>query len=133
MSAALSQPTLAAPSSPSFCDGRKFSEVEQLVLWTLLQQDPHGTSRDLLAKAAEHQIWPRVSLRHLNRWRAQWQRSRGKGRPRGCSAGVAGHTGTQVVCVTPRLFFVGVHLFARWLDQQQVLEAVVMRLKEQWF
>jgi hypothetical protein len=25
---------------------------------------------------------------------------------------------------------VGVHLFARWLDQQQALEAVVMRLKE---
>ena len=58
MSAALSQPTLAAPSSPSFCEGRKFSEVEQAVLWTLLQQDPQCTSRDLLAKAAEHQIWP---------------------------------------------------------------------------
>jgi hypothetical protein len=53
MSAALSQPTLAAQSSPSFCDGRKFSEVEQAVLWTLLQQDPQCTSRELLAKAAE--------------------------------------------------------------------------------
>ena len=40
MSAALSQPTLAVPSSPSFCDGRKISEVEQAVLWTLLQPDP---------------------------------------------------------------------------------------------
>ena len=53
MSVTLSQPTLAAPSSPSFCDGRKFSEVEQAVLWTLLQQDPQCTSRELLAKAAE--------------------------------------------------------------------------------
>jgi hypothetical protein len=130
MSAALSQPTLAAPSSPPFCDGRTFSEVEQAVLWTLLQQDPQCTSRDLLGKAAEHQIGPRVSLRHLNRWRVQWQRSRVKGRPCGFSAGVARHAGVKVVCVTPRLSFVGVHLFARWLDQQQALEPVVMRLKE---
>jgi hypothetical protein len=129
MSAALSQPTVAAPSSPSFCEGRKFSEVEQAVLWTLLQQDPQCTSRQLLAKAAAHQIWPRVSLRHLNRWRAQWQRSRGKGRPGGCSAGVARHAGSEVVGVTPRLSFVGVHLFARWLDQQQALEPVVAGLK----
>jgi hypothetical protein len=129
MSAALSQPTLAVPSSPSFCEGRKFSEVEQSVLWTLLQQDPPCTSRQLLAKAAAHQIWPRVSLRHLNRWRAQWQRSRSKGRPGGCSAGVARHAGSKVVCVTPRLSFVGVHLFARWLDQQEALEPVVMGLK----
>ena len=130
MSAALSQPTLAAPSRPSFCDGRKFSEVEQAVLWTLLQQDPQCTSRDLLAKAAAHQIWPRVSLRHLNRWRAQWQRSRGQGRPCSFSVDVAGHTGIKGIGVTPRLSFVGVHLFARWLDQQLALEPVVMRLKE---
>jgi hypothetical protein len=130
MSAALSQPTLAAPSSPSFCEGRKLSELEQVVLWTLLQQEPQCTSRDLLAKAAEHQIWPRVSLRHLNRWRAQLQLSRSKGRPRGVSAGVAMPAGRQVVCVTPRLSFVGVHLFARWLDQQNALAPVVMGLKE---
>jgi hypothetical protein len=130
MSAALSQPTLAAPSSPPFCDGRKFSEVEQAVLWTLLQQDPQCTSRALLAQAAEHRIWPRVSLRQLNRWRAQWQLSRGKGRPCGFSAGVAMHAGCKVVCVTPRLSFVGVHLLARWLDQQEALEPVVAGLKK---
>ena len=130
MSAALSQPTLAAPSSPSFCEGRKFSEVEQAMLWTLLQQAPQCTSRELLAKAAAHQIWPRVSLRHLNRWRAQWQLSRGKGRPGGFSAGVARHAGGKVVCVIPRLSFVGGHLLARWLDQQEALEPGVMGLKE---
>jgi len=130
MSVALSQPTLATPSSPSFCDGRKFSEVEQAVLWTLLQQAPQCTSRQLLAKAAEHQIWPRVSLRHLNRWRAQWQLSRGKGRPSGFSAAGAVTSASAVVCVTPRLSCVGVHLFARWLDQQDALEPVVAGLKE---
>jgi hypothetical protein len=34
-----------------------------------------------------------------------------------------------VVGVTPRLSFVGVHLFARWLDQQQALEPVVAGLQ----
>jgi hypothetical protein len=54
MSVALRQPTLASAPSPSFCDGRKFSEVEQAVLWTLLQQGPQCTSSDLLDKAAQH-------------------------------------------------------------------------------
>jgi hypothetical protein len=35
-----------------------------------------------------------------------------------------------LVCVTPRLPVVGVYLFARWLDQQDALAPVVMRLKE---
>lgn len=130
MSAALSQPTLAAQPSPSFCDGRKFSEIEQAVLWTLLQQDPQCTSRDLLAKAAQHQIWPQVSLRHLNRWRVQWQMSRGKGRPFGVSVDIAVNSGNAVICVSPRLSFVGLHLFARWLDQQQAFEPVVAGLIE---
>ena len=130
MSAALSQPTLSAPSGPSFREGRKFSEAEQTVFWTWLQQDPHCSSRDLLAQAAEHQIWPRVSLRHLNRWRARWQRSRGKGRPAGVSARGIVTSASAVVCVNPRLSFVGVHLFARWLDQQDAFEPVVVRLKE---
>jgi hypothetical protein len=130
MTSALSQPILAEQPSPSFCDGRKFSEVEQAMLWTLLQQDPHCTSRDLLAKAAQHQVWPRVTLRQINRWRAQWQRSRGKGRPWGTSAGVAVQSGNAVIGVCPRLSFAGVHLFARWLDQQNALEPVVAGLKE---
>ncbi len=130
MSVALSQLTLASQPSPSFCDGRKFTEVEQAMLWTLLQQDPQCTSRDLLTNAAEHQIWPRVSLRHLNRWRAEWQLSRGKGRPPRAAAHVSMSSGNAVVCVTPRLSCVGVHLFARWLDQLRTFEPVVVRLKE---
>lgn len=130
MSAALSQPTLAAPSSPSFCEGRKFSEVEQAVLWTLLQQDPQCASRDLLAKAAEHQIWPRVSLRHLNRWRAQRQMSRCKGRPARGSSALSVSLSRALVGVTPRLSFLGVHLFTDWIDQQHALEPVVSGLQK---
>ncbi len=36
----LSQGNLAAESSPAFSGGSKLSEVEQAVLWTLLQADP---------------------------------------------------------------------------------------------
>jgi len=35
-----------------------------------------------------------------------------------------------VVCVTPRLPFVGVHLLARWLEQLGVFVPVVAGLKE---
>jgi len=44
MSVALRQPTLASAPSPSFCDGRKCAEVEQALLWTVLQQDLHCTT-----------------------------------------------------------------------------------------
>jgi hypothetical protein len=104
--------------------------MEQAVLWSLLQQTPACTSRDLLDKATEHQICPRVTLRQINRWRAKWQRSRGKGRPLGTPAGRVSNGTRAVVCVNPRLTFVGVHLFARWLDQQNALEPVVAGLKE---
>ena len=130
MSVALSQPTFASAPSPSFCDGRKCAEVEQALLWTLLQQDFHCTSRDVLAKAAQHQMWPRVTLRQINRWRAKWELSRGKGRPPRAAAEGSMRSGSAVVCVTPRLSFVGVHLFARWLDQQDAFEPVVAGLKE---
>ena len=113
MSTALSQPTLDLQASPSVCDGRKFTQVDHAVLFgACSSKTPYCTSRDLLAKAAQHRIWPRVSLRHLNRWRARWQLSRAKGRPCGVSARVTVSAGRAVVCVTPRLSFVGVHLFA---------------------
>ena len=130
MSVALRQPTRASAPSPSFCDGRKCAEVEQALLWTVLQQDLHCTSRDLLAKAAQHQIWPRVTLRQINRWRAKWQLSRGKGRPPRAAADGSMSSGNAVVGVTPRLAFVGVHLFACWLDQHEAFEPVVAGLTE---
>ena len=130
MSVALSQRPLASQPSPSFCDGRKFSEVEQAVLWTLLQQDPQCTSSDLLDKAAQHRIWPQVTLRQINRWRARWQLSRGKGRPCQPLALAPMSAEGAVVCLTPRLPFAGVHLFARWLDQLGAFVPVVAGLKE---
>ena len=68
-------------TSPSFCGGRKFDEVEQALLWGLLQQEPQCPSRVLLAKAAEQHVIITVSLRQVNRWRAAQGLGRRKGRP----------------------------------------------------
>src|SRR5436309_4262422 len=130
MAVALRQPTLASAPSPSFCDGRKFAEVEQALLWTVLQQDLHCTSRDLLAKAAQHQIWPRVTLRQINRWRAKWQLSRGKRRPPRTAAYGSMSSGNDEVCFNPRLYFVWFHLFFCWIVQIVDFESVVAELKK---
>src|SRR5215471_10817713 len=125
-----SQRNLDADASPFFCAGRKLGAVEQALLWTLLHEDPACPSRVLLDKVATLQRPIAVSIRHLNRWRAQWQCNRPKGRPRQvlCRQPVA--LGAEVVQVTPRLSFVGVHLFAHWLDQHEVFDPVVVQLTQ---
>src|SRR6516164_10246441 len=82
----LKQGNLSEVSRPSFCAGRKFGEVEQALLWSLLQEEPECPSRVLLDKVAERQIAMAVIFIHFNRWRATWGMSRRKGRPR-CAQG----------------------------------------------
>lgn len=115
-------------SSPSFCAGRKLGEVEQTLLWNLLQEEPKCPSRVLLDKVAKRQIPIAVSLRHVNRWRARWGLNRDKGRPRQVEGHQPVASGAEVVQVTPHLSYGGVHVFARWLDQHDVFEPVVARL-----
>src|SRR5712692_4645356 len=82
MPLALSHSNPDVGSSPSFCSGRKLGDIEQALLWSLLQEDPQCPSRLLLDEAARRQRPIAVSLRQLNRWRVQWQRNRRQGRPR---------------------------------------------------
>jgi hypothetical protein len=74
------------------------------------------------------QISMAVSVRHLNRLRATWQRNRRKGRPRHATYRAA--AGRALVQITPHLSCVGVHLFAHWLDQQDAFGPVVVRLQQ---
>jgi hypothetical protein len=124
------QPNFTEDGSPAFYAGSKLSEVEQALLWTLLQENPACPSRELLDKAAQRPIPIAVSLRQINRWRVTWGLNRGKGRPRH----TAGHrpvaSGAEVVQVTPRLSYVGVHLFARWLDHQEAFGPVMAQLTQ---
>jgi hypothetical protein len=130
MQCALNQRTLDEGTSPSFCAGRKLGVVEQALLWTLLHENPQCPSRVLLDQVAQRHIPMVVSIRHLNRWRAQWQLNRLRGRPGQASCRPLGACGAEVVQVTPRLSCVGVHLFAHWLDQQDAFGPVVIQLQQ---
>src|SRR5256886_9643542 len=72
----------------------------------------------------------RSSLRQLNRWRVQWQLNRRQGRPRQTPSPGSAVSGAAVVRVRPRLSFVGVHLFAHWLDHQRAFDLVVAQLTQ---
>src|SRR6266851_681613 len=130
MQLALSQRNLDEGASPAFCAGRKLGEVEQALLWSLLHEDPSSPSRVLLDKVAHTQLPIAVSIRHLNRWRATWGLNRGQGRPHQAEGHRPVASGAEVVRVTPHLSFVGVHLFAHWLDQQAAFGPVVAQLQQ---
>jgi hypothetical protein len=130
MQLALRQRTLDEDASPSFCAGRKLGEVEQALLWPLLQEDPACPSQVLLDKAMRQHIPIAVSLRHLNRWRAQWRLNRPKGRPRQAQGPRRVACGVEMVQLRPRLSFVGVHLFAHWLEQWDAFGVVVAQLQQ---
>src|SRR2546422_1720107 len=125
-----SQRTLDEDASPSFCAGRKFGEVEQALVWTVLHEDPECPSRVLLAKVAHRQRPLAVSIRHLNRWRVTWQCNRQRGRPRQSVSRPSVPSHGEVVEVVPHLSFVGVHLFAHWLEQQGAFAPVVAQLQQ---
>ena len=125
-----SKESLAERSRPSFDAGRKLSEIDKALLWQLLNEAPECPSRALLAKVAQSQGLMPVSVRHLNRLRVQWMLHRPKGRPRHAPSCPPVASGTEVVRITPRLSFVGVHLFAHWLDHQGLLDTVVEQLTQ---
>jgi len=130
MQLAQTQRTRDEVSSPSFCSGRKLGEVEQALLWALLQEEPECPSRVLLDKALHRQMVIAVSLRQVNRWRAARGLNRPKGRPWQSDADQAVRPGAELVRVTPHMSYVGVHVFARWLEQRQAFAPVVSRLRQ---
>src|SRR5258705_10050359 len=66
---------------PDFYAGRKLGEIEQALLWSLLQAEPECPRRVLLHKAAPRQILVAVGWRPVNPWRAGWGVNRRQGRP----------------------------------------------------
>ena len=123
------QHKLNPPSSPSFGAGRKLGDVDKACLWDLLRDDPQCPSRCLLDKVAQTHAPLDISVRHLNRLRHQWQLNRRKGRPRHTPGLRPAAARAAVVQMRPRLPYVGVHLFAHWLDQQGAFEPIVAQLK----
>jgi hypothetical protein len=130
MPLALSQRTRTEEVSPPVDAGRKLSTVAMALVWQVLQEDPQCPSRVVLEQVAQRQVSLAVSVRHLNRLRAQWRLNRRKGRPGQSALSRPVASGGAVVQVTPQLSFVGVHLLAHWLDQQKGLAPVVARLQQ---
>jgi hypothetical protein len=130
MHLAQAKPTFSEDSRPPFCATRKLDEVQKALLWQLLNEEPRCPSRALLQKAAQQQVLITVSIRHLNRIRVRWGCNRGKGRPCHAEGDRPMAVAAEVVGVRPRLSFVGVHLFAHWLEQQHTFAPVVAGLRQ---
>jgi hypothetical protein len=130
MSIALCKPTRPEDASPAFETGRKLGIVEMALMWKVLHEDPQCPSRVVLEKVAQRQVPMAVSVRHLNRLRAKWNLNRRKGRPGHPALSHPVCAGAALVQITPHLSFVGVHLFAHWLDQQETFTSVVARLQQ---
>ncbi len=130
MPLALSQHTLAEGASPPFEAGRKLGAVAIALVWQVLHEDPKCPSRVVLDKVAQRQVAIAVSVRHLNRLRVKWKLNRSKGRPGRRAFLSPVYTVGAVVQVTPHLSYIGVHLFAHWLDQQEAFGPVVAQLKQ---
>lgn len=130
MPLALSKPTPCGDGSPPFQPGRKLGLVEVARLWQLLDEAPQCPSRVVLDKMARSQPSVALSVRHLNRLRAKWKRSRPKGRPRSVVTSPVGRESATLAHLTPHLSCVGVHLFARWLDQQARLTPLLDGLQQ---
>ncbi|MCP4403209.1 MAG: ATP synthase F0 subunit B [bacterium] len=126
-------------SCPAFCDGKNLTSVQQSELWSLFWEAPGRPTSEAL-KQFEREGHPLdVSVRHVNRLRAAWGVSRKKGRPRGqthpkqhCGfdTRVEHSTTAPLVKMTPAVSYVGVHLFAAWLEEQDVGERIVISLMQ---
>jgi len=125
-----SQRTFNDDLRPDFYAGRKLGEVEQALLWSLLQEEPECPSRVLCDKAAQRQIVIAVSLRQVNRWRAARGLNRRQGRPGQADGSQSVTPGAEIVRVTPDMSFVGVPLFAHCLDHQDAFGPVVAQLTQ---
>ena len=130
MPLALSQHTLAEGSRPPFEAGRKLGAVAIALVWQVLHEDPKCPSRVVLDKVAQRQVAMAVSVRHLNRLRVKWKLNRSKGRPGRRAFLSPVYTVGAVVQVTPHLSYIGVHLFAHWLDQHDAFGPVVAQLRQ---
>ena len=130
MPLAPTQRLLNPPASLSFYAGRKLGDVEQALGWKALHDDPQCPSRLLLDKIAQAHAPMEISIGHLNRLRRRWQLNRPKGRPRHDPCRRPAASGAEVVRMWPHLSYVGVHLFAHWLEQQGAFGPVVGQLTQ---
>jgi hypothetical protein len=125
------QVSQASGSCPSFAGGRKLTEVHGVQLWAAIREKPAQPSRRVLCDLAKAGSPLSISVRHLNRLRVKWELSRNRGRPLGSARFVqkAGDQGA-LVKLTPHVSFVGMHLFAAWMESPDGFATIVALLTE---
>ena len=124
------QMTQSVDSCPVFSEGNKISAYQHAQLWTVLNEEPACPSHRVLETMVERDVCVSISIRHVNRLRRQWGLSRGKGRPRKATSETPCEAQRPVLNLTPHVSFVGVHLFAAWLDGHGEMSHVVTLLQE---
>ncbi len=125
------QSTQSCDSCPEFSDGTKITATQKVHLWAVIREEPTSPTRRVLEKMVENAIPLSISVRHVNRLRTQWNLCGVKGRPRGVKSGNDSASGSPgaVVKLRPHLSFVGIHLFAAWVESQDMLGQVVTLLQ----
>lgn len=100
---------------PPLASGYKLIGVQKDLLWNMLQDDPGISSLELLQRFEAISGRISITIRHLNRLRLSWGLSGRQGRRIG-SKKVASHASGEVVCVEFNLLYIGIHLFADWME-----------------
>ncbi len=126
------QPTHSFDSCPEFSDGTKITATQKVHLWAVIREEPASPTRRVLEKMAKNAVSLSISVRHINRLRKQWNLHGEKGRPRGMNVENEWASGSPgaLVKLSPHLSFVGIHLFAAWVESQELLGQVVTFLQQ---
>ena len=127
--------TAVSESNQIFFLGKKVTKDQQMLLLKLMQEDPTCPSRKLIERARQSGMELRITLRHFNRLRANWGYSCLRGRPKGKKNIEYTDTGRELAKPETDLQFVGVHLFAEWMESQGGFAVVLLILRkamEEW-
>jgi len=117
-------------SCPAFSDGKKITSIQQAHLWSMLTEEPACPTRRVLEKIADNDTALVISVRHVNRLRRQWKLSRGKGRPRGTQTAKSCGSQGALIHLKPQVSFIGIELFAAWMEEQDGFGEVVKLLQQ---
>lgn len=110
---------------PDFYDGTKVSIEHKISLWRLLVVDPTAPSRIIFARA----VSVTITIRQLNRLRINWGLNRPKGRPQKLKAEAKPDCLPVPVTLDYNITFIGVHLFACWVELQQSFALTMVLLR----
>lgn len=124
------QHTKKAESCPEIFSGRKLTVIQMTLLHEAFHTDPECPTYLVLRELEEeYQEHVTVTIRHINRLRVRWGVNRKKGRPGHAADDALEAQRASVVSVHSHLSFVGVHLFAAWMEEQGVFVRVVEMLE----